>query len=258
MKFSNWNRRAVVWIGGLFIAAIVALAAYDIVESYQTTVRNTGRELDAQARLIAEQTARSLQAVDVVLRHLAQQHQQGAFDAMSDHELHLYLREQAVGLVQIEGVGIIGPNGTPRALSMAHPPPVPNLNVANLGIFKALKAGHSGLYIDDVVRRVQDPGGVPLVPAAHPDARLAARSLARAQRRGLRPRRRHPDPAPAAQDRARPDAPEVHQDRARHGLRLQRRGGHRPLAGSPLADFKRNFRGGFRQQGETGEANHAP
>src|SRR5688572_11533506 len=121
MKFTSWNRRAVAWTGGFFIAVIVALAAYDIVESYQTTVLDTGRELDAQARLIAEQTARSLQAVDVVLRHLAQQHQSGAFDAMSDRDLHLYLREQAVGLVQAEGIGIIRPNGTPRAVSLYYP-----------------------------------------------------------------------------------------------------------------------------------------
>ena len=78
MKFTNWGRRSVAWTGGGFIAVIVALAAYDIVDSYRTTVHDIGRELDAQARLIAEQTARSLQAVDLVLRHLAQQHRQGA------------------------------------------------------------------------------------------------------------------------------------------------------------------------------------
>src|SRR5262245_21737997 len=104
MKFSSWNRRAVAWIGGLCVAAIVALAGYDIVSSYHGTVADVGRELDAQGRLIAEQTARSLQAVDVMLRHLAQQHRQGAFDQMKPRELHNYLREQTVGLVQVEGL----------------------------------------------------------------------------------------------------------------------------------------------------------
>jgi PAS domain S-box-containing protein len=156
MKFTNWNRRAVAWIGGCFIAVIVALAAYDIVDSYRTTVRDIGRELDAQARLIAEQTARSLQAVDVVLRHLAQQHQQGSFDRMSDRELHLYLREQAVGLVQVEGVGIIRPNGTPRAVSLVYPLPNPDLDVSNFEGFKALRAGHRGLYIEDVTQTTVD------------------------------------------------------------------------------------------------------
>src|SRR5262245_22741303 len=123
MRFSSWNRRAVAWIGGPFIAAIVALAGYDIVSSYHSAVASTAHELDAQGRLIAEQTARTLQAVDVMLRHLAQQHRQGAFDGMKPRELHAYLREQAVGLVQVEGLGIIHPDGTPRALSMGHPPP---------------------------------------------------------------------------------------------------------------------------------------
>ena len=60
-------------IGGAFVAIIVALSGYDILRTYNTTVENTGRELDTQSRIIAEQTARSLQAVDVVLRHLQDQ-----------------------------------------------------------------------------------------------------------------------------------------------------------------------------------------
>jgi PAS domain S-box-containing protein len=150
----------IAWAGGLLIAVIVALAAYDIVESYHTTVRNTGRELEAQARLLAEQTARSLQAVDVVLRHLAQQHRQGAFARMTTRDLQAYLREQAVGLVQVEGVGIIGPDGKPRALSMAHPLPGP-IDVSNMAIFQALRAGHTGLYVDDVIKA---PDGRWVVP----------------------------------------------------------------------------------------------
>src|SRR5262245_17283946 len=161
MKFSSWNRRAVAWVGGLFIATIVALAAYDIVSSYQSTVADIGRELDAQGRLIAEQTARTLQAVDVVLRHLAQQHRLGAFDNMKPRELHNYLREQAVGLVQVEGVGIIFPDGSPRALSLAHPPPFP-INVANMEIFQALKAGHRGLFIGDTLKAPDERWVLPI------------------------------------------------------------------------------------------------
>jgi hypothetical protein len=130
VSLRQWSARRIVWVGGLFIAAIVALAGYDIVDNYRAAVRNTGRELEAQARLVAEQTGRSLQAVDVVLRHLAQQHRRGAFDAMSPKELHGYLREQAVGLVQIEGLGIISADGDPRAVSLAHPLPAYITNVA--------------------------------------------------------------------------------------------------------------------------------
>jgi len=161
MKFSSWNRRTVAWIGGLFIAAIVALAGFDIVANYHASVANTGRELDAHGRLIAEQTARTLQAVDVVLRHLAQQHRQGVFDGMKPRDLHNYLREQAVGLVQVEGLGIILPDGNPRAISLAHPPPFP-INVANMEIFQALRAGHRGLFIGDAVKGPDERWVLPL------------------------------------------------------------------------------------------------
>jgi PAS domain S-box-containing protein len=152
----RWTR-AVPWIGGIFIAAIVALAAYDIVDSYRTTVANTGRDLDAQARIIAEQTARSLQAVDVVLRHLVQQHRQGALDAMSPIELHTYLRDQAVGLVQISGLVMVHPSGAPRALSEVYPVPASVQDISSLAIFRRLSADEDrGLYIDDALQSVVD------------------------------------------------------------------------------------------------------
>ncbi len=65
------TRRTVAWGGGLLITVIVAMAAFDIVRSYQATVEDTGRELETQARIISEEMGRSVQAVDVVLRHIA-------------------------------------------------------------------------------------------------------------------------------------------------------------------------------------------
>ena len=171
MNLSRWNRRVVAWVGGLLIAAILGLAAYDIVSSYRRTLDNAGHELEGQARLIAEQTARSLQAVDVVLRHLAQQHRLGAFNGMRARELHNYLREQAVGLVQIEGVGILDANGDARAVSLAYPLPPTVKNVGKLETFQALKAGYRGLIVGDALnlpdghwviplgRRIDTPSG---------------------------------------------------------------------------------------------------
>jgi PAS domain S-box-containing protein len=153
----RWTQRAVPWIGGLFIAAIAALAGHDIVESHRSTVASTGRDLDAQARILAEQTARSLQAVDVVLRHLVQQHRQGALDAMSARELHAHLREQAVGLVQISGLVLVDSSGAPRALSETYPVPDSARDVSPLQIFRRLSAGgESGLYIDDALQSAVD------------------------------------------------------------------------------------------------------
>ena len=52
----GWHRwrgwRSTPWWGGLFIAVIVALAAFDIWRGYATTLTDTGRELDALSRVI--------------------------------------------------------------------------------------------------------------------------------------------------------------------------------------------------------------
>ena len=52
--------QSIPWLGGLFIAVIVALAAWDIVRGYRIAADDTHRELETQARVIAEQTAGSV------------------------------------------------------------------------------------------------------------------------------------------------------------------------------------------------------
>ncbi|MES2959567.1 MAG: PAS domain-containing protein [Pseudomonadota bacterium] len=148
-----WPRRRVAWLGGLFIAAMVGLAAYDIVRGYRSTVAETGRELDTQARVIAEQTARSVQAVDVVLRHLAEQLQTGTLATLSRDELHLYLKEQAVGLVQIDGLVVFNPDGTVRAVSQVPTAQLPPIDVSRGSTFARLRDEPGpGLRVDTALK----------------------------------------------------------------------------------------------------------
>ncbi|MDM0113994.1 PAS domain-containing protein [Variovorax sp. J22R133] len=137
-------RRSVPWIGALFIAAIVGFAALDIVRGYRATVAQTGSELDTQARTIAEQTARTLQAVDVVLRHIQDQYRQGVVDAMEPAALHAYLRDQAVGLVQIDGLVLVRADGIARANSLRHPLPEGVPSAANVDVFQAAREDMTG------------------------------------------------------------------------------------------------------------------
>ena len=132
--------RHVAWYGGLFIAVVIGLSGYDIYRNYQATITDTGRELDTQARIIAEHTARSLQAVDVVLRHLAEQWRKGDLARLGAREQYNYLHEQAVGLVQIEGLVIVSPKGDSVAISLGYPVPTPRPNVSNLPLFHALRS----------------------------------------------------------------------------------------------------------------------
>ena len=147
-----WPRRVIAWSGALFIAAIVAMAVWDIARGYRAAVDDTERELRSQARVIAEQTARSVQAVDVVLRHVAGEYHRGRLARLSPAELHAYLRELSVGLVQIGGFGLYDAQGNALAQSWLEPGRMQN--IAELPGFKALRDDpHIAFGIGNATRR---------------------------------------------------------------------------------------------------------
>jgi PAS domain S-box-containing protein len=168
LPVDTWPGRRFAWIGGLFIVVIASLAGYDIVRSYRETVEATQHELETESRVIAEQTARSLQAVDVVLRHLVAQLQTGTLVNATPDELHLYLKEQAVGLVQADGVVVFNADGTLRAVWQVPPARMPPLDVSNglpfmrlrddpdagLRIENALKSPGTGGWVFPIGRRI--------------------------------------------------------------------------------------------------------
>ena len=119
-RWLGW--RSTPWWGGLFITLVAATAAFDIWRGHAATVAANGRELDALSRVFAEQTARSVQTVDLVTRNIADEVRAGKLDPLADEAvLHVYLRHQAVGLTQITGLSLIDANGRVRASSSAYP-----------------------------------------------------------------------------------------------------------------------------------------
>ena len=137
----------------------MALAAYDTVRSYRAAVGETGRELDAQARVIAEQTARTLQTVDLVARHVADAWSSGKREALQPQALHDYLHDQAVGLVQIEGLSLIDADGRLVASSEAATPPASLPNLAQLPVFQRLREDRGiGLEVESPRRGLFNPG----------------------------------------------------------------------------------------------------
>ena len=135
----QWAARGVPWIGAVLIGVIIVMAATDIVRGYRISVEETGRELETQSRIIAEQTARSVQAVDVVLRYISEQFKNGALSKLNEEELHNYLKEQAIGLVQAEGLAMHNADGSPRAISWVYPAPDTTANVAALPAFQTAR-----------------------------------------------------------------------------------------------------------------------
>jgi hypothetical protein len=124
------NRRwALGWsvaLGGLLIASMFASAIFDIVRGYQRTISDTSQELQAHARTLAEQTARSIDTVDMLLRHAAEHFKRNGLPNAPSREIHDYLRELATGIVQIDGFALYRADGAPLGVSWQFPPPVEN------------------------------------------------------------------------------------------------------------------------------------
>jgi PAS domain S-box-containing protein len=149
VEWTRWLRpRSVSWAGGMFIAVIAATAVYDVFRQHAATVANTGRELESHARVIAEQTARSVQAVDVVLRHYAEQFRTGAMASWTAADVHAYLTEQAVGLVQIDALFVFHANGDLLASSLGPPQRQQTINVTGRAAYELLRANrNAGVFV---------------------------------------------------------------------------------------------------------------
>ena len=148
-EWTRWLRpRSVSWAGSMFIAVIAATAVYDVLRQHDATVANTGRELESHARVIAEQTARSVQAVDVVLRHYAEQFRAGAMASWTADNVHAYLAEQAVGLVQIDALFVFHANGDLLASSLGPPLRQQMINVTGRAAYEILRANReTGVFV---------------------------------------------------------------------------------------------------------------
>jgi len=143
----RWKPRSILWLGGLFIAIFVGLTACDIFLGYRAAVSDTGRRLESQAVVIAEQTSRSLQTVDLVLRHLVEQVGDGRL-ASRGVDLHTYLQEQSVGLVQVDGLLVLNADGTIRGSSYMTPEQEATVNVSSWPQFHELQNGpRTAVYV---------------------------------------------------------------------------------------------------------------
>ena len=148
---SWWSPRALAWFGGAFIAAMAAQAGWDIWRGHGEALRATERDLGTQSRVIAEQTARSIQAVDVVLAHVAEQLERGMLSMANAEGLHRYLEEKAKGLVQTDGLVVFNAQGRMHAASQVMPKEMIDLVVATETPFIALREqARRGLLIDNV------------------------------------------------------------------------------------------------------------
>ena len=119
-------RRRIVSAGALLIAAIGALAIYDIWHSHRRTLDAASREIANLSNALAEHTARTFQQIDLILRDTVEwldATEPGRVDGAAAHE---YLRRQIAGVPQMRALTVTGAGGEQLYSSRAFPAPALN------------------------------------------------------------------------------------------------------------------------------------
>jgi PAS domain S-box-containing protein len=162
----------VIAIGaGLIVLLVCVASGWDGWRARRLTLADNDREMSSLASAVAEQTARSLQEVELILRRASVWERDPRNQSATSAEKVAFLRRQIDGLPQILEVTIADENGNRIATSVQAASSSPNL--ANRQYFQALKkASGQAVVVSEplhsladgkatfaVAIRLQDPEG---------------------------------------------------------------------------------------------------
>jgi signal transduction histidine kinase/ActR/RegA family two-component response regulator len=145
-RFKRLRARVVVF-GVLVLLAFAGASIYDVWHSHRHTVTATEREISNVANALAEQTAWSWQAVDLVLRDTARWYKEEVKEIPED-KLDSVLSARTAGARQVKLFTIIDTHGIQRHRSKGSSPP--GIDDSDRSYFIALRDHpNSGLYISE-------------------------------------------------------------------------------------------------------------
>jgi PAS domain S-box-containing protein len=148
-----------VGLGTLVILAFAGSSAYDAWRSYRYSVNAAEREIGNEANALAEQTAWTLQAVDLLLLDTARWYRSDAQNIPGER-LDAALAIRTAGLEQVRQVMIIDAQGNQRYRSRALS--TPPLNVADRSYFRAQRdKADTGLFMSEPL--ITRSEGIPAV-----------------------------------------------------------------------------------------------
>src|SRR5450432_3768609 len=108
-------------VGALvFVVALAVSALYELDRSQREAQERAAHEIDALARVFAEQTRRSLQTVDIMLRSLAESYRDRTLPPLDSREIHRELAAQRDQFSDVAAVFVTDSQGVRLNSSTAH------------------------------------------------------------------------------------------------------------------------------------------
>jgi PAS domain S-box-containing protein len=136
--------RSLARIAAVLVAITITAACVLVWDQRNGAIENAQHDLTDLGIVLAEQTTRSLQAVDLVLRDTGAKVQGRGVERpeqfkelLGTEAVHDFLADQLKHLPQADSIGLIGANGVLVNLSRLWP--VPTLNVADRDYFRQLR-----------------------------------------------------------------------------------------------------------------------
>jgi PAS domain S-box-containing protein len=146
LRFKRLRLR-IVLLGVLIVMAFAGSSAYDAWRSYHSTLMATHREISNVATALAEQTAWTFQAVDLLLRDTARWYQNDS-KKNPPERLDEMLANRSAGLTQVGLITIIDAQGIQRHRSRGSLPP--GFDVSDRSYFIAQRDGTAaGLFMSE-------------------------------------------------------------------------------------------------------------
>ena len=147
---------AVVGTGCIVILLMLAATAAIAVRRHEAELGDAARELRTLDLLLAAETARSFQSVELVLDNVAEQVKaEGAVtpaaveERMSTRAVHDVLKARVAGVPQLDAVTVVSASG--RLLNFSRGWPIPDVHLDDRDYFRALRDGHDKLFLSEPV-----------------------------------------------------------------------------------------------------------
>lgn len=175
---ANSPRHAVIGFGAFLVSSVIAASALFLFARYNDALEDTRRTTQKLAVILSEETSRSFQNADLVLRNLIDRI--GLNDATNSEtyatkaknfNVHQLLLDSITGIRQLDAVTIVDANGA--LINTSRSWPVPHINLADRDYFLALKSDPklsvfvsspvqnrgTGTWTIYLARRIMSPNG---------------------------------------------------------------------------------------------------